>query len=119
MSRVRILVGVLALAVFGGGWLLGDDTKKTADKPATAPKTTRQLPQGWKQLGLSDEQKKKIHGIQDDYRPRIANLKKQLDDLQHEERAKMYDVLTADQKKALKEIRELKDSGGKKEEKKP
>jgi Spy/CpxP family protein refolding chaperone len=119
MSRTRILFGVLALAVFGGGWLLGDGSKTTAqDNKQPAATVSHALPQGWKQLGLSDEQKKKIHGIQDDYGPRVAALKKQLDGLQSEERAKMYDVLTPEQKKHLREIREAKDAGGKKEEKK-
>jgi hypothetical protein len=127
MSRIRVLVGVLALAVFGGGWLLGDDPKKPADdKKEPAPAVKHTLPSGWKQLGLSDEQKKKIFSIEDEYDVKIAALKKQIEELQKEERAKKYDVLTADQKKHLKEIREAKDSGGtsdkkddKKDEKKP
>jgi hypothetical protein len=87
MSSARVLVGLLALAVFSGGWLLGDDTKKAADDKKEPPaKVTHTLPQGWKQLGLSDEQRKKIHGIQDDYGPKIAALKKQLEDMQNEER---------------------------------
>ncbi len=126
MARIRIVVAVLALAVFGGGWLLGDDPKKP-----DAPKVTHTLPSGWKALGLSDDQKKKIHAIQDEYGPKIAALKKQMEDLQLEERAKMYDLLTAEQKKQLKDLREIKDSGGaakddkkektdeKKDEKKP
>ncbi len=111
MTRTRILVGLVVLALFSGGWLLGDDTKKTDTKTDPTAKG-RSLPQGWKQLGLSDEQKKKIHTIQEDYGSKIAALKKQIEDLQREERGKMYDVLTADQKKQLKELREIKDSGG-------
>jgi hypothetical protein len=109
---------VLALATFGGGgWLLGDDTKKPADTKGDAPKVTAHtLPQGWKQLGLSDEQKKKIYAIEDEYNPKIAALKKQIEDLQNDEKAKKYAVLTEDQKKRLKEIREAKDGG---ETKKP
>ena len=112
MTRTRFLVGLVALALFSGGWLLGDDTKKTADTKGEPAAKGHTLPQGWKQIGLSDEQKKKIHTIQDDYGTKIAGLKKQIEDLQREERGKMYDVLTADQKKQLKEIREIKDSGG-------
>jgi Spy/CpxP family protein refolding chaperone len=111
MTRIRILVGLLALVLFTGGWLLGDD-KKPGDTKADATPKARTLPQGWRQLGLSDEQRKKIHAIQDDYGNKIAALKKQMEDLQHEERAKMYDILTADQKKQLKDLREIKDSGG-------
>jgi hypothetical protein len=120
MPRIRIVVGVLALAVFSGGWLMGDDTKKVADtKPAdTAAKHS--LPQGWKALGLSDDQKKKIYAIEDEYEPKIAALKKQIETLQTEEKGKKYEVLSEDQKKRLKEIRESKDGGGtdKKDEKK-
>jgi hypothetical protein len=121
MRRLGILVGVLALAVIGGGVLMGDDTKKTADTKGDTPKAAAHtLPQGWKALGLSDDQKKKIYAIEDDYNPKIAALKKQIEDLQSEERTKKYAVLTEDQKKRLKDIREAKDGGGteKKDEKK-
>jgi len=111
MSRVRIVVAVLALAVFGG-WLLGDDPKKTD----TFAKHT--LPQGWKALGLSDEQKKKIYAIEDEYEPKITALKKQIEALQGEEKGKKYDILTAEQKKQLAQLREAKDSGGAKDDKK-
>ena len=73
-------------------------------------------------LGLSEEQKKKIYSIEDEYNPKIAALKKQIEDLQNEEKTKKYAVLTEDQKKHLKEIREAKDGGTdekKKDEKKP
>ena len=105
MFRLRVLFGVLAVAVFGG-LLLGDDTKKT-DAPAK-----HTLPQGWKALGLSDEQKKKIYAIEDEYEPKITALKKQIETLQGEEKAKKYDILTAEQKKQLSQLREAKDSGG-------
>jgi Spy/CpxP family protein refolding chaperone len=122
MSILRIAVAVLALAGFGG-WLPGNDPRKGDAKPDPA-KAKRQLPAGWAMLNLSDAQVKQIHSVQDDYGPKIAALKKQLDDLQKEERAKMYEVLTAEQKKQLKDLRDIKDSGDdkkadKKDEKKP
>ena len=115
MSRVRIVVAVLALAVFGGSWLLGDDKKPDAKTDTPAKHT---LPQGWKALGLSDEQKKKIYAIEDEFEPKITALKKQIEALQSEEKAKKYDVLTAEQKKQLKDLRDIKDSGGTKDDKK-
>jgi Spy/CpxP family protein refolding chaperone len=118
MPQLRILFGLVALALFGG-LLLGDDVKKTGDaKSDSTPKVSHQLPSGWKQLGLSDAQKKKVYAIRDEYGTKIAALKKQLEDLQHEEHAKMYDVLTAEQKTQLKALREIKDSGGSKDDKK-
>jgi Spy/CpxP family protein refolding chaperone len=118
MPRIRILLALLAFAVFGAGWLMGDDPKKPADTKTDPPKTAAHtLPQGWKQLGLSDEQKKKIYAIEDEYNPKIAALQKQIDDLKNDEKAKKYAVLTEDQKKHLKELRDAKDGGA--EEKKP
>ncbi len=109
MTRLHILVGMLALAVFSGGLLLGDDPKKTADPKDPPIKVNHQLPQNYGKLGLSDDQKKKIYSIQDDYGPRIAALKKQIEDLTKDEHTKVHDVLTEDQKKRLKEIRDSKD----------
>jgi hypothetical protein len=131
MPRTRILIGVLAFAFFGGGWLMGDDPKKTTDtKPDTPKAANHTLPQGWKALGLSEEQKKKIYAIEDDYNPKIAALQKQIDDLKNKEKADKYAVLTEEQKKHLKELRDAKDGGpeekkddkkkdDKKDEKKP
>ncbi len=113
MTRLRVLLSVVAFALLGG-LLLGDDPKKAAEtKPDPTPKATHSLPQGWKQLGLSDDQKKKIYALEDEYGPKIASLKKQIEDLQNEEKTKKYALLTDDQKKHLKEIREIKDGGGK------
>jgi len=75
MSRIRVLVGLLAIAIFGG-LLQGDDPKKPDTKSDTPAKHT--LPQGWKALGLTDEQKKKVYAIEDDYVPKIAALEKQI-----------------------------------------
>ena len=122
MPRCRILIATLVFAIVSGGWLMGDDTKKPDDPKTEPPKTVpHTLPQYWKQLGLSDDQKKKIYSIEDEYTPQINELKKKIEKLQTEEKGKKYAVLTEDQKKRLKELIEKKVGGGeeKKEEKKP
>jgi hypothetical protein len=122
MTRLRWLLSLTAFVLLGG-LLLGDDPKKAADTKADpAPKTNHTLPADWKKLGLSDEQKKKIYAVEDDYGPKIAALQKQIDDLKNEEKTKRYAVLTEEQKKHLKEIRDSKDGGKeetKKDDKKP
>jgi hypothetical protein len=125
MTRLRLLLSLTAFVLLGG-LLLGDDPKKTTDtKSDPPPKVNHTLPQGWKQLGLSDEQKKKIYSIEDEYNPKIAALQKQIDDLKNKVKTERYAVLTEDQKKHLKEIRNAKDGGdtkkeeSKKDDKKP
>ncbi len=113
MRTVRIPLCLLALAALAVA-VFGDDPPK---KPDTAPAAKHSLPQGWKALGLSDAQKKAVYVIEDEYEPKLTALKKQIETLQNEEKAKKYDVLTAEQKKALAAIRESKDGG--KSEKKP
>ncbi len=117
MSRAQVAVALLALAGVGG-WLLGDDPKKADTKSDPAKKATYSPPSGWGSLNLSDGQLKQIRAVQEEYGPKVAALKKQLEDLQVEERAKLYDVLTADQKKQLKDLRDIRDSDDKKSDKK-
>jgi hypothetical protein len=119
MTRLRVILSLTAFVLLGG-LLMGDDPKKPADtKPdTTPPKTNHTLPADWKKLGLSDDQKKKIYAIEDDYGPKIAALKKQIEDLQNDEKAKRYAVLSDEQKKHLKEIRDAKDEPKKDDPKK-
>src|SRR5207237_2447847 len=64
----------------------------------------RQLPQNYGKLGLSDDQKKKIYAIQDEYGPKIADLQKQIEELTKKRRDEMAALLTDDQKENLKKI---------------
>ena len=115
---------MLVLAGVGSG-LRGDEPQKAETKPGPAPKGARQPPAGWAMLNLSDAQRKRMHAVPDEYGPQIAALRKQLEGLPVQERAKMYDLLTAEQEKQLKDLRGLRDSGAddkkadKKDEKKP
>ena len=117
MSRLRLLVGVLAVCVLAGGLLMGQD------------KTKGQLPPNWKKLGLSDEQKEKIYKIQGEFGEKIGALKKQLSQLQKEEKGQLMEVLTDANKARLRELatadldkkpeKDKKTEKDKKDEKKP
>ena len=97
---MHVLVAAVLLA------LVAQDkpTDKPADKPAVE-KARGQLPQGWKQLGLTDQQKQEVYKIQTDYRKKRAGLEQQLKALKDEERKTLAGVLTEAQKKRLAEIR--------------
>ena len=69
MSRTRIVVGLVALVLGSGGWLLGQDAKKEG-------KYKGQLPAGWKKLALNEEQVQKIYKIQTDYPPGSTTWKR-------------------------------------------
>ena len=57
-----------------------------------------QLPTGWKKLGLSDEQKKKIYALRRDYAVKIKKLSDQIDALRKEESGELGKLLTEEQK---------------------
>jgi hypothetical protein len=91
------MIGLLALiAVVSTTAVIGQDKK---DKTKA-----KQLPSNFAKLGLSDDQKKKVHAIQDEYGDKIAALAKQLEELKNKQREETYAVLTDDQKEQLKKI---------------
>jgi len=100
MTLPRAMGTVLVVALLAGGLLYGDDDK--------APPKKASLPTGWSKLGLNAEQKQKIQTIQNDYRARIDALRKQIADLQQQERADLVKVLTPVQRKRLEQILGLK-----------
>jgi peptidoglycan hydrolase CwlO-like protein len=116
MRSLRFLAVALALVVVSSPWVVGDDTPKAKDP---APKMRGQLPPNWAKLGLSDEQKQKIYEAQNKFRAKIDALKKQIAELQDQERKDMEAVLTAAQKARLREIVSGKVPGDEKPETKP
>jgi hypothetical protein len=82
MMKMRLMVGLamVGVAVVSGGFLLGQD-KKTDDKD---PKATGSLPANYKQLGLTDDQVKKIKTVQASYRAKIDELEQKIKDLRAE-----------------------------------
>jgi len=67
-------------------------------------KAKGQLPANFKKLGLRDDQVSKIYSIQSNYRSKVSELTKQINDLKAKEKAEVDAILTAEQKTRLKEI---------------
>ncbi len=106
MFRLRVGVPVLAALLLAGGWLLGEDPKKTEDPKDPAVVTVRvTLPANWKKLGLSDKQTREVYKIRSLYAAKIDDLKRKIAELQSEEKAELEKVLTEAQKARLKELK--------------
>ena len=97
MKRWTTLTGLLAaMLLLSAAAVTGQDKKDKAKN--------KQLPPNYGKLGLSDDQKKKIYDIQDDYGPKIADLKKQIEELTKKQRQETAAVLTDEQKEHLTKI---------------
>ena len=97
MNRLGMLLGAVAIALFVGNSLMGDDKKDP-------PKGKGTLPAHFKALGLNDDQAAKIKAIHSEYKEKIDGLKQQIKDAEKEEKSKYEKVLSDDQKKRLKDI---------------
>jgi Spy/CpxP family protein refolding chaperone len=115
MHRIVIAAMIAALIALGG-LALAQDKKE-------GPKLRGQLPPNWAKLGLTDVQKQQVYKVQSEYQTQIEALQAQIKDLQSKEKAELDKVLTADQKKRLREILDEKVPGAggatKPEDKKP
>ena len=81
----------------------GEPKAAKAD-PKVEPKAKGQLPQNWKQLGLTDDQVQKVYKVQTKYNGDIDKLEAQIKDLKAKMSKERSEVLTAEQKKRLEEI---------------
>jgi hypothetical protein len=100
MSRLRFVMPLFALGLLSGGFLLGEDKK--AEKELIIIRG--QLPRYFKQLGLSDKQKKDVYLIQDKYAKEVKKLNEQIAALKEQGKVDMENVLTAGQKARLREL---------------
>ena len=101
MTRIHVGVTLLALAMLAPSYQEKDKEKK-AEEPAKLKGT---LPPNFKRLGLRDDQVQAIYKVRGDYRAKIDQLTKQITKLREEEKEALDKVLTAEQRKRLKEIR--------------
>ena len=79
-------------------------SEKAVDKKPDEKKTTNRLPSNYGKLGLADAQKTKVYAVQDKYEGEIDVLNEKLKSLKAKRDTEIEAVLTADQKKTLKEL---------------
>ena len=100
------------------GLLIGQEPKPGA--PKADPKTVKveakakgQLPQNWKQLGLTDEQSQKVYKVQAKYNGDIDLLEAQIKELKAKMSKERSEILTPEQKKRLEDILKTKSGADK------
>jgi Spy/CpxP family protein refolding chaperone len=103
MVRLSGFVGMLVLILLVGGGLSGQD-KSGSDKKDTPGKARGTLPQYWKQLGLSEEQRQKIYATQNKYQVQIDQLSQQIQELRKHRQSELEKILTDEQKARLRKI---------------
>jgi Spy/CpxP family protein refolding chaperone len=113
MMRCRFLLALAVVGLLVAGFVAAqdakkDDPKKDDTKIVVVPR--HQLPANYKQLGLSDDQRKQIAKVQNDFGGKIEELQAQINKLKKEEKEAMEKVLTDDQRKRLLDI--LKEKSG-------
>ena len=101
MTRLRFVVSVLVLGVVTSGFLFGEDKKDEKDPIIVKA----QLPRHFKQLALSETQRKAVYKVRGKYAAEIEKLKQQIAALQEQETADLENILTDAQKARLKELR--------------
>lgn len=103
-----LAVGLIALS----GGLVGQDKKEDA-------KGKGQLPQGWGKanLGLTEEQKKKVLDVDAKYDAELEALTKKINELKKKKLDEQVAVLTDEQKKKLEDYFKSKAGTGKEEKK--
>jgi hypothetical protein len=96
MRRSSVLLLALGMFALGGG-LVGQDKKE--------PAKAGQLPQGWGKanLGLTEEQKRKVLEADAKYDGEIDALTKKIGDLKKKKLEEQVAVLTDEQKKKLED----------------
>jgi hypothetical protein len=103
---LRLRLGVIGLGLFlaMGGLVLAQD-KKPADDKDLPTRGRGTLPANFKKLGLSEEQTQKVIRIHATYRAKVDDLDRQIKELRKEEKSKLDEVLTEEQKARLRELR--------------
>lgn len=107
---MRLLVGTLAVALLLSGVSAASAQEKGKSKSDSSSKERESkvrgvLPQHYRQLGLSEEQRQNIYKIQNEYADKIDDLQKKIDDMKAERNSKYLKALTKAQRDRLEEIK--------------
>ena len=81
-----------------------DPKAKVGDVKGVETKAKGQLPQNWKQLGLTDKQTQDVYKVQAKYNEDIDKLEAQIKDFKAKMSKERSEILTPEQKKRLEEI---------------
>lgn len=81
-----------------------EEPKEAKKADVKEAKTRGYLPNYWKQIGLTDEQKQKVYKLQGKYGEEIDALEDKIKELKAKLGEERMKVLTADQKKRLEDI---------------
>jgi hypothetical protein len=100
MLRLRFMVPLLVVGMFGSGLLMGDDKKPEKEQVVII----RRLPAYYNRLGLSQEQRNQLYKLRGKYETEIQRLQEKINELRDEERAAYENVLTPDQLARLRQI---------------
>lgn len=103
--RIVLKSLVLLLCCSITGWSQ-DTTKPTTKGKAVEKKTTNRLPANYGKLGLTDAQRDKVYAINDKFESQLDALEDQLKALRAKRGTEVEAVLTAEQKKILKDVTE-------------
>lgn len=109
MMKLRMALLAIGLFAIGGG-IVGQEVKTTpkpaADKEAkevTPTKVKGQLPAGWREIGLTDEQRTKVYTIDAKYDEEIDGLTAKIKVAKDKKKKEQLEVLTVEQKKRLED----------------
>jgi Spy/CpxP family protein refolding chaperone len=106
---MRTLIGTafLAAAMFCGTALIGQPPAPGTGakaEPKAEPKARGQLPQNWKNLGLTDKQVQDVYKIQAKHGEEIDKLEAKIKEHKDQIAKERLEILTPEQKKRLEEI---------------
>jgi Spy/CpxP family protein refolding chaperone len=101
--RAMFCSAFLAAAMFSGTVLVGQAPAPGAGTKAE-PKAKGQLPQNWKNLGLTDKQIQDVYKIQARHNEEIDKLEAKIKEHKEQMSKERLEVLTPEQKKRLEEI---------------
>lgn len=102
MARRRVVGLLSGLMILAGATALVAQTPKEGSR---AYNPTRRVPMYFGQIGLTESQREEIYSIRAKYYDQIAELKRQIEELETKQNTDCAGVLTESQRKLLETLR--------------